>query len=451
MKRILISTTTILFLLLTFSSPGSANFADSYGFSTKGISLGNAMCARVNDWSSTYYNIAGLGKSYGNDKYNNQLGFAHLKNIVDLDIDINRTYSSGPMAGEALATDGDKGLDTGTIVLGLAIDVQQIFLELPFVSTVRFGLAIGLNDDLTASKINDLDPRTHNFMKYGRETQNLTVMQGCGFGFLDDTVGFGLGVQSSFGGEGQVLLEVVKLESPEQTPVANQTMDMQIEHSIITGFYFSPGKKFDSMEGLEFGLSFRQESELDIAPFKTASVTDVGQIPLDLYLAMQDFYQPNIFTFGVAYEFSSLQISMDVEYQTWSDYEPSPAVRRNFRADLKDFDDIIIPRIGVEKKLSGSLSLLGGYYYEPSFVPDDAVDGTMNFLDNDKHVGSMGISYVLPPKFTHTKGQMEIVAGCQIQYMDDRDISKAAPTSENPDYSYGGMAYSFMIGGSLNL
>lgn len=45
-----------------------------------------------------------------------------------------------------------------------------------FVSSLRFGLAAGLLDDLAAVKINDVDPRTHNFLRYGREAQTAIII-----------------------------------------------------------------------------------------------------------------------------------------------------------------------------------------------------------------------------------------------------------------------------------
>ena len=41
----------------------AGTFADTFGFSAEGMARGNAMTASVNDWSSVYYNVAGLGKT----------------------------------------------------------------------------------------------------------------------------------------------------------------------------------------------------------------------------------------------------------------------------------------------------------------------------------------------------------------------------------------------------
>jgi len=37
---------------------------------------------------------------------------------------------------------------------------------------------MGMNADLSLVKVNDLDPRTHNFQRFGREIQNSAIMIG---------------------------------------------------------------------------------------------------------------------------------------------------------------------------------------------------------------------------------------------------------------------------------
>lgn len=67
MKRIHTTALTIasaIFIALMLCMPVFAsNPADTYGYSPRGMALGNAMTAIVNDWSSVWYNPAGLGKT----------------------------------------------------------------------------------------------------------------------------------------------------------------------------------------------------------------------------------------------------------------------------------------------------------------------------------------------------------------------------------------------------
>jgi long-chain fatty acid transport protein len=327
-----------------------------------------------------------------------------------------------------------------------------LLLDLPaFVSSARLGIGLGVNDDLTAVKINDIDPRTHDFLRYGRESQRLVVLSGMGFGFFDDTIGMGFGVNSSFGGDGVVALEQIKLDTDPQMPRGQAKMNMKIKPNILAGLYLSPGKVSSALEGLDFGLSYRQKTILDIYPFQTTGVTDVGNIPLNMILALTDYFQPEMYTMGTAYATGPFVVSVDLEYQKWSDFRLSVPMTENFGTQLVKFDNIFVPRLGVEYKASHALSLFCGYYYEPSFVPDKAVTGAMNFLDNDKHVGSVGFALKLP-KLPLVKGKTELTAGYQLQYMVDRNIKKTDPTNTyNPDYSYGGLCHTVMVGLTISI
>ncbi|MBU1171961.1 MAG: hypothetical protein KKD44_20595 [Proteobacteria bacterium] len=441
---LLILATLCLFVMV--SSSFASNYGDSYGYSTKGMSLGNAMSARVDDWSSVYYNLAGLGKTRGLENGKNQIGLAYQGNMPVFDIDISRADGDG----NALSTGGDQDLETGTLILGLALDAN-ILMNMPsFISSARLGVGVTINDDMTAVKINDLDPRTHNFMRYGREAQRLEVLSGMGFGFMDDLFGFGLGINSGFGGDGVVILEDIDLDTEAQSPRGQAKMDMTLEPNLLFGMYFSPGKMIESLEGLDFGFTFRDETILDIYPFETTGVTNVGAFPLNMMLALNDYFQPRMYVLGASYATETWTLSFDLEYQEWSGFKMSDPMTENFQADLVEFDDIFIPRVGLETKINPWLNLLFGYYYQPSFVPDEAVAGVMNYLDNDKHVASAGltldVSEILP-----IKGHTELCLGYQLQYLVDRDVTKTAPTSFNPDYSYGGTCHTVMMELNINL
>ncbi|WP_167320872.1 OmpP1/FadL family transporter [Desulfosudis oleivorans] len=426
---------------------GATHFGDTFGFSPEGMALGNAMTAKVDDWSAVYYNIAGLGRSQHLVNGKSQLFLGYINNAPDLDIEIVRREAA---TGDRLATNGDRDLDTGTIVIGGVLDIGTLVHLPEMVSSTRLGLAIGLNDDQSVVKINDLDPRTHNFMRYGRECQRMLITTGMGFGFLHDTFGVGLGVTSFFTGEGTALLERVELQTESQSPPGQAKMDLKMEQALVMGAYFSPGKLWRSLDTLELGVAYRAESQLDITPFRAIASTDLGGIPLNIKMALVDYYQPEMYSVGLAYSLNRLTLSADLEFQQWSGFEFSTPMQENYGGELKEFDDIFVPKLGLAYDFNPSLDLLFGYYYEPSFVPDEAVSGRMNFLDNDKHVVSLGCVYQLP-KLSMVKGNSEFSIGYQYQHLMDRDVIKTAPTPENPHYSYGGSCHSLMLGVSINI
>ncbi len=449
-KVLLVLKMSVFLIVINATSVLANNYADTYGFSPKGMGMGNAMCAHVNDWSSVYYNIAGLGRTnhFKEGESVGELFLGYMTTLPQMDIDIPtrwRLDSEGDI--EYLSTKGDEDLDFGSIIIGTAIDLNLLYKMPEVVSSARFGLGMSVNDDMSVVKIYDVEPQTHNFLRYGREIQRMVLIAGTGFGFWDDTFGVGFGVNSSFGGEGVVDLRGIDVRTAPQSPDGQAIMDLTFETTaLVIGLYLNAGKVFHQLKGLDIGVSYRKESKLDIDPFDTLAEVDLGTIPLNLNLALFDYYQPDIITAGFSYKLGDkVVLSIDIEYQTWSEYEVSSRYDLNFGDILPDLDDIVIPKIGVQYQKNHSTELYFGYYFQPSFVPDKAVKGDVNWIDNDKHVLSIGMSYKTG-QVGGFQSPMEISVGYQLQYLDERDIEKISPTNINPNYSVDGTCHTFMVG-----
>jgi long-chain fatty acid transport protein len=433
------------------SSAYCASFADTYGMSPKGMAMGNAMTAHVNDWSSVYYNIAGLGRTAQHltvkDKPAGVEIFAgYLNTQPQTKLDIPARYSEENGTTTYYETNADKDLGYGAFVLGATADLNMFYdmesIPPHALSSCRWGIALGINDDMSVAKVSDLQPQTHDYLRYGRESQQLTVITGLGLGFMEDLFGLGFGVRSSFGGDGRILLQDVQFSTDPEQPPQQTYMDLKLESAFVAGMYVD-------LDKLDLGFSWRQESKMEIDPLQNAAITQVGEIDLNLQLSVLDYYQPTSYTGGVSYQLNDrLMVALDVEYQKWSDYEVSANQQYNYGDILPKLDDIWIPKIGVQYDMSPKTSLYTGYYYQPSFVPDAAVTGSVNWLDNNKHVGSLGVGYKVG-KFWGFKVPVSLHAGYQFQYLEDRKVVKTAPTSMNPSYSYGGTVHTIMVGFSL--
>ena len=456
---------TFIIFAITCASSYASNYAGTFGASPKGLALGNAMTARANDWSSVYYNIAGLGKTVDDyDRvtddtkiYKNQFAAGYLYNKPEFDVDIDRN------------TQALYNLETDTFVLGGVLDTN-LFYKLPsYISSSRIGVIVGLNADLTMVKINDIDMRSHNYFRYGRESQSIMIMFGLGFGLFDDMIGFGAGVSQSMGGSGQIMATNLKITTQEQTPDLQAKFDFEIsKNPLILGAYIKPGRVVPELEGLDLAFSYKQESYLYVEKFNMITTVDAGEIIMPIVAGMFDFYQPPIYTTGLAYSTSKYILSVDLELRQWSKYKVSKYTRDFFEEDLNvdlpELDDVIIPRVGLQCNLTDSMDLLMGYYYEKSCIPDKAAQGVFNLLDNDKHVGSAGVVCRLPKTsnlpliggvyegiMSGLNGPVDVTASYQLQYHVDRDVNKTNPTDVNPDYSYGGTCHSFMVGMTYHL
>ncbi|MDJ0765352.1 MAG: hypothetical protein QNJ97_20395 [Myxococcota bacterium] len=462
MKKILILLLSASLVSISASELFAASTAHTYGFSAKGIAMGNAMSAVVEDWSSLFYNMAGLGKTAhlkggdpsfpyrlvkekgegdDDDFFPNQLALGYLYTLPQFSIDINRV---DPNTGSPRPTKGADDLNYGSIVLGIVADLNILYKLPTAISSARFGFGLMSNDDGSVVKINDLSPRTHNFMRYGREAQRAVLQAGIGLGFLEDAFGIGLGAHLSFVGKGKVKITEVDISAEEQTPEGESRMDMSMDPSFLGGVYVRPGKLIGikNLETLELAFAYRQWSELNIYPFDTFAVA-TGNIPLEMVLALYDYYTPETFIFGISYSISGLSLSLEGEYQRWSKFKVSSANFINF-PNIPQMESIIMSKFGISYNVITNLTAIAGYYYQPSYVPKAARTGPYNFLDNNKHVGSVGIQYIIS-RLGNLGGALELNASYQFQYLVPERVTKDDQTNTlDPDYEYGGNAHTMM-------
>ncbi len=427
----------------------AASIADTYGLSPKSVGMGNAMAAHVDDWTSVYYNMSGLGKtgSLKENGSNNQLFFGYLYTAPQTKLDIPQRYYEEDGERTLYSTNADEDLDFGSLIIGTAVDLNLLYKMPQAISSARFGLALTVGDDLSVAKVNDIEPQTHNYLRLGRETQKMDIISGIGLGFLDDTFGVGFGVRTSFGGEGKVLLEDVQVSTDPQSPKGQTLMDLELDvSSWVAGAYLDLGKIAPPLKGADIGFCYRSPSKFEIDPFETAAVVQTGGIPLNLQLALFDYYYPATFTLGLAYRpIDKLTVALDIEYQKWSDYDVSSVASENYAEILPDLDDIFVFRVGGEFALKPHMAIFGGYGFQPSFVPDKATKGVVNWLDNDKHIASVGTLYNLG-KLAGFQKDMVLSAAYQYQYLVERSVTKDEPTSLNPNYDYGGSIHTLILG-----
>ena len=246
-------------ILILFCERGNAsNYAFTFGCSPEGIGLGNAVTATVKDWSSVYYNIAGLGKTAeckSQNKKTNQLSISYISNNPDFYLNIQRYNSE---TSEPLSTNGAESLDTGALTIGAVLDLNLLVDQIPsIVSSSRIGILLGLNGDTALIKINDIDPRTHNFISYGRETQSLLAMLGLGMGILDDSIGFGIGGNIVLGGDGHIVATDLVISTENQEPFMQAKFDFEspMPPPLLLGMYVKPDKWLRFLKNINIGFT----------------------------------------------------------------------------------------------------------------------------------------------------------------------------------------------------
>lgn len=503
----------ILISMLFFASISAnlfaSSFAGSYGFSAEGMARGNAMTATVNDWSSVYYNIGGLGKtrnitgteapkSTGGEMtlklrkaegegeaekepkkeiYPNQFAISVLATMPKLDLKFNTGKRYNKSTGSPSfyypeKTTAAKMNPYGFVVIGGVLDINNVFKLPDFISSARLGIGMGMNWDFSLVKVNDIDPRTHDFLKYGREVQRAMILIGAGFGLVNDFIGFGAGVNAAFGGKGKLYMEAQMTGDP-QIPIGQTTMDLSISPGALAGIYISPGQLAPPIKGLELGVSYRQETMLKIDPFDAAAGILGGAIYMNLMLAIFDYYTPHTVTHGIAYTRAGATVSFDIDYEMWSKTTFSKVVKYHYPMTPK-FNDTLTYKVGLKYEALSWLAVMVGYSYVPTVLDDKAgtmagirvgtmsinyVTGLFNFLDNDKHCASLGLKFTVP-KMWRLNGQIVITLAYQFQYLVPKKVEKNGFNFDylsqtfqdpmqayllNPSYKYGGMNHSVMM------
>lgn len=460
-----------LALMLIFGlSSAYANIADTYGLGARGSAMGSAMSALVDDWSSAYYNMAGLGRrpqkeslaevksastqllyrtlnklqqkkvlgeqseapenaEQGDKVNNNELALGYLYSVPMMNV----SY------GGATETDG---LSAGALMLGLVIDMNT-FVRMPYGLNMRLGVCAILEDDFGLGKVTDDDVQTHYFLRYGRRIQRFLLNMGVGFEVWKDHLFLGVGSTTGVGGQGVVLIENVQLTEEPQTPPARTKMNLRPRQAPLAGISF----KWDNLGPGNFnaGITYRGELILKIDPFDTEATTDLGNINMQMSLSIQDYFTPNEYVLGLAYTypnlwiFKSVTMAFDLEYQQWSRYSLSRAHKVQSTYEEPKFNDIFVYRLGFEEVVLPWLKVREGYVFRPAFTPDQT--GRSNYLDNDTHILSLGLGFIIPDILI-LKVPVEIDLAYQFQYLAPRESVKIDQSNPyNPNYTYDGMVH----------
>ena len=186
------------------------------------------------------------------------------------------------------------------------------------------------------------------------------------------------------------------------------------------------------LTGLETALSFRGHSHAETAV--NSNIVIPGTIPqpgVDIIINTIDSYQPDIYSFGVQYRFSDdLRVAASVEKQNWSD------LGEKLRGDtIKDqaglqFQDITVPRLGVEWRFNSHLTFRGGVAVQDSPL-ESTSSADVNYLDSDKLIVGLGSTLELqdPPVLAWP---LRLDFGYQYQQLEERDFLLSSNNPNNP-------------------
>ncbi|MBI2569860.1 MAG: outer membrane protein transport protein [Candidatus Schekmanbacteria bacterium] len=409
-------------LLLWYGAPRPALASpwDTFGVGTRAVGLSGAMASVVDDWTAVYYNPAGLTRSE-----NSSLGAGYFSVSHDLEINGQREPVSalaGPFLGASMKL-GER---------------------------MAFGISAMIPGSVVKLKI--LSPDKRNFVMYDNRTQRLELMGagslkladmlsvGVGFKFLADApfeTGMLIRLPPTKGGEPQYSDFDVYMEiTPKMSPVA--------------GIMLTP------TENLGFGLTFREEIFMDFDILIYARIEFAG-FPIDMPLKVRGkiYHTPRQIVGSTSYRLSeNLLAAVDLTWTQWSKWEdprgnvtvletegpPSPVGVPIFKDYPRpQFDDTIVPRLGLEWSLFEATRVRAGYRFEKSPAPEQS--GELNLVDNDKHVVALGGSVDLGGDGSFLQGIATIGAFAEYELLTDRTHTKSSADDPVGSYTSGGNVF----------
>ena len=417
----------------------------TFGFGPRPIAMGGAFTAVADDFTSSYYNPAGI---LAVKKTRVGAGWQFIKQ--------NYHVNGEPVHGNF--TDG--------VYMGFSMPV-------PFKDWLAERIGIGYGFYQPILYVVDLtvpEERVPQFVlaESAPEVQIIHLalavdvipgtLIGAGATFLSDlggTLDMHTGIRGIEGMD-----DIVSVVDQEAQPIVSPT----------AGILFRPGTFFPRLERLTVGLTWRDEFSLDLS---FPVVIALGIVPLNLDLSSEFIHTPMQFVFGLAYRVTDrLLLSFDLSYNDWSEYRP-PTLEEEISFDIPLFElefnpgenadpgarDTMTPRLGAEYRLLTTealdLTVRGGYFWDPTPLPEQAENA--NFLDGDRHVFSFGTGLTIKRLlgFDLSKRPVGIETAFQYQLLAETHHRKASHVvASNPGYPEirgSGDLYFFSIGVSLGM
>ncbi|SCX80405.1 OmpP1/FadL family transporter [Desulfoluna spongiiphila] len=373
MKR----TLSILTALLTLSSalPTWAGMVDTYGIGSRATSMGGAVSAAPSPAFAPYYNPAGLSRAESTT-----MSAGVLTTTPDIEID---DYSV-PGISSDLATPSDFSDDTGTLF------VPHLGVAMPLTDRLAAGVALyapwGMH--VTWDKNPATNPGAHN--NYEAYYQRVSITPALSYK-VNEKLALGAGVSL---GRSETGADFIHLE--HKLPFeAELTDDFNVSCNI--------GALYQATDRFSMGLTYRSRTDGDFEGDLKMQGIKIAEVTLD-------YDHPEQVQAGLAYRFGAqkgLLVEADATWTRWSindtqsqyvtytqnlpGRDPKVAGTTEPMIVPRDWDDTTKYSIGMEWTVNPTVTLRGGYVWDPTPVPDESLD--FIWPDGDKHIFSLGAGF----------------------------------------------------------
>ncbi len=306
-------------------------------------------------------------------------------------------------------------------------------LPLPFGGILRDRIALGLGfytptDVVVRGRI--LRPEQPQFLLLPDRSQSVALQMGLGF---DLGRGFRVGV--GFAALAAIVGGVLIAQD------ATGRVGSRVDDQLVASYAVVAGASYDHGP-FRFAATFRDAL---VARFAiTIEARDIG-LPLPVFnIAGIAQYDPRQGSLEAGYVRGPWTVALGTTFKRWSEY-PGPLVSTTANSKppvAPGFGDTWVLRVGAEHRWSqprSHVALRLGYFYEPTPAP--LAQWVGNYLDNDRHVITTGISIA-----GRTLGtQLSVETFAQLHLLTTRTSTKAHDVPmDNPGYpsiTYGGLIF----------
>jgi long-chain fatty acid transport protein len=180
---------------------------------------------------------------------------------------------------------------------------------------------------------------------------------------------------------------------------------IKLDSDTNTGIGFNVGVLAKPTEDLSIGLSYRHKVKVDYTGSATFTQKPTGNADFDA-LAGQSLPKgatpvqtalefPAIFSGGIAYNYEDWTFEADVNWYQWSTFGTLPLTfteHPELSSKVEErYTDSWQYRFGLERRLSDTFAVRGGYFYDQSPAPVESVSPLLP--DADRHGACIGFTW----------------------------------------------------------
>lgn len=398
-----------LFLLLSlFSLSARAGNVDTFGIGSKATALGGAFSAYADDPFAVYYNPAGLTQI---KRPTLSVGVLTLNPTIKV-----HSFRAVDGDGNEVEPYGISFKDSSKNLI-----IPHFGFATRLFNGVYFGIGAYVPYGLHIKW--ESNPSKNSAAYNGFESYYVRGVVSPTIAFkLTDKLSFGFGI--SFGRSDAGTQR--RIYSPSIPTLHNRVIKGELHDDFNVSFNL--GLLYKPYDNLSFGITYRSRT-------KTSFKGSVEVVGIEKVSASTSIDHPEQLQAGVKYRPNKkLTLTADVVWTNWSIVHGytvkfnKPLLGKSKEYFPRDWKDTRQIRLGLEYKVNEVLVLRGGYFYDPSPIPDHTFD--MLWPDADKKTYSLGAG------FNFFKGKLTV--DTVVQYIVAESKREIGGESLNLNDSYPG-------------